>query len=379
MSILFLIIIVLGFGAVLYSRALQRIESHEALVITRAGGAPRVSLTDAWVWPVMQHAEKVDLSVKRLEIEHRGGRGVICKDNLRADVVMYFFVKVGRGSEDILRVAQSIGCARAARPEVLEALFAAKFSEALKTLAKRHDFIELYASQDSVCAELQAILSGQMNGYDLDEVMVVELGQTSIEHLDPNNILDAQGIRKIKKLAAAERVLANEIDQNIQRGAPELSVTGEDRREALLRKNVKVIELPEPVHLDSLLPAAAEQRDFTAEAVSLRGRRLEFMRDGAVEASLALDEPWSAMLSQQQGDVAPMISVELRQRRAGLKLSMIFMARQDEGLEEGGRGEALNLPSLSQRGVTLEGAVFRRLIEHLRFVMQQEGRERWGV
>ena len=50
--------------------------------------------------------------------------------------------------EQIKNVAQSIGCKRASDPATLRQLFEAKFSEALKTVGKRFEFVELYDNRD---------------------------------------------------------------------------------------------------------------------------------------------------------------------------------------------------------------------------------------
>jgi uncharacterized membrane protein YqiK len=61
----------------------------------------------------MHRAEVMDISVKTIEIDRRGKEGLICKDNIRADIKVTFFVRVNKTTEDVLKVAQSIGCVRA--------------------------------------------------------------------------------------------------------------------------------------------------------------------------------------------------------------------------------------------------------------------------
>ena len=75
------------------------------------------------------------VSVKTIDIDRSGAQGLICNDNIRADIKVKFFVRVNNVADDVLKVAQSIGCARASNPETLEELFSAKFSEALKSVA----------------------------------------------------------------------------------------------------------------------------------------------------------------------------------------------------------------------------------------------------
>ena len=100
------------------------------------------------VFPIIHKAEVMDISVKTIEIDRRGKEGLICQDNIRADIKVTFFVRVNKTAEDVIKVAQAIGCERASDQETLEELFNAKFSEALKTVGKQLDFVDLYTKRD---------------------------------------------------------------------------------------------------------------------------------------------------------------------------------------------------------------------------------------
>src|SRR5690606_27431403 len=92
--------------------------------------------------------EIMDISLKTIEIARQHGDGLICKDNIRADIKVTFFVRVNELQDDVKKVAQTVGCKRAASPEAIVQLFDAKFSEALKTVGKQFDFVDLYNKRD---------------------------------------------------------------------------------------------------------------------------------------------------------------------------------------------------------------------------------------
>ncbi len=152
------------------------------------------------VLPVIHKAEVMDISVKTIEIDRRGKEGLICRDNIRADIKVTFFVRVNKTAEDVLKVAQAIGCARGVGPETLEELFTAKFSEALKTVGKQLDFVDLYTKRDEFKDQIVEVIGTDLNGYILDDAAIDYLEQTPLSSLDPHNIMDAQGIRKITEL-----------------------------------------------------------------------------------------------------------------------------------------------------------------------------------
>ena len=106
-------------------------------------------------------------------------------------------------------VAQSIGCKRASAVETLKELFDAKFSEALKTVGKQFEFVELYNKREQFKEEILKVIGTDLNGYRLDDAAIDYLEQTSLELLNPNNILDAEGIKKITELTAQEKVKEN--------------------------------------------------------------------------------------------------------------------------------------------------------------------------
>lgn len=178
-------------------RCWRPVANGQALIINRLQGEPRVSRTGAIVLPIVHGAEVLDLSVRSIVIDRRGKEGVTCADGIRADVKVTFFVRVNDTAEDILRVARSIGCTRAADPATLEELFSAKFAEAVKTVAARLEFEQLYLQRDVFKDTVLQVIGQDLNGYVLDDAAVDYLEQTPLAALDRNNVLDARGIEKI--------------------------------------------------------------------------------------------------------------------------------------------------------------------------------------
>ncbi|MCA9053632.1 MAG: flotillin family protein, partial [Planctomycetaceae bacterium] len=78
-------IILIGILIIL-SRFYRKVGPEVALVRTGIGGMQVTSGGGIVVIPIMHAAELMDLSVKRIEIQRRGTSGLICKDNVRADI-----------------------------------------------------------------------------------------------------------------------------------------------------------------------------------------------------------------------------------------------------------------------------------------------------
>ncbi|MBA2810901.1 flotillin family protein [Streptomyces sp. KM273126] len=208
----------------------RKVEQGKALIVSKLRKVD-VTFTGQVVLPVLHKAEVMDISVKAIEITRAGRDGLICRDNIRADIRISFFVKVNKTVEDVIKVAQAVGTARASDQKTLQELFHAKFSEALKTVGKQLDFTDLYTKREELRYRIIEVIGVDLNGYHLEDAAIDYLEQTPLTQLDPANVLDAQGIRKITELTAVEHVRTNEAQRT-----EEMEITRQnvDARETIL-------------------------------------------------------------------------------------------------------------------------------------------------
>jgi uncharacterized membrane protein YqiK len=231
LGILLAVILVVVIGiAVVVSRLFRKVEQGKALIVSKTRRVD-VTFTGAVVLPVLHKAEIMDISVKTIEIARTGREGLICRDNIRADIRITFFVRVNKTVEDVVKVAQAIGTARASSESTLQELFNAKFSEALKTVGKQLDFVDLYTKRDEFRDQIIQVIGTDLNGYSLEDAAIDYLEQTPMASLDPKNILDAQGIRKITELTAIEAIKTNDYKRNEEK---EITRQNVDAKEAIL-------------------------------------------------------------------------------------------------------------------------------------------------
>jgi len=236
-----LLLIFLG-GAAAAISWYKKVPQGQALIRTGSGGTNVVFDKGMFVIPVLHMVEQMDLSVKTIEIARLNKDGLICKDNMRADIKVVFFVRVNKETSDITTVAQTIGCVRASDPATLNTLFEAKFSEALKTAGKRFDFVDLYDSREKFKQEILGIIGTDLNGYVLDDAAIDYLEQTPLEFLSENNILDSEGIKKITELTATQKMAANFIRREEEKTIKEQNV---EAQEAILEYERQLAEKEE--------------------------------------------------------------------------------------------------------------------------------------
>ena len=109
-------------------------------------------------------------------------------------------------------------------------------------MGKNFDFTELYTERQRFKGAILEHIGTDLNGYALDDAAIDYLEQTDIEQLDPENILDAEGIKKITDLTAKEAVLSNNIAREKEKTIKKQDV---EAREAILELEKQQAEAEE--------------------------------------------------------------------------------------------------------------------------------------
>ncbi len=277
-----LVLFVLGF-LFFYSIFYKKVKQGSAIIKNGAGG-PRVSFSGLFIIPILHHAEKIDISVKRVEIDRSGKDGLICQDNIRADIRVAFFVRVNQTPEDVLKVAQSLGVEKASETASLREFFDAKFSEALKTVGKRFDFVNLYTERDHFKSEILQVIGTDLNGYVLDDAAIDYLEQTSLDTMNPDNILDSEGIKKITEITARERILSNQIQRDKEKTIVKQDV---EAREAILELQKQQAEAEEKQKREITVIKSREEAESAkvAQEERLKAERARIITEEEVAVS----------------------------------------------------------------------------------------------
>ena len=110
-SILVIVVFIIGF-IMLVLKCWRKVTQGTALVRNGWGGT-NVKFDGMFVIPIFHKVELMDISVKKIGIDRNGEDGLICKDNIRADIRVDFFVRVNKEAKSVDDVAQLLGCERA--------------------------------------------------------------------------------------------------------------------------------------------------------------------------------------------------------------------------------------------------------------------------
>jgi len=305
---------------VMMIRFYRKVEQGCALIINCLGEKVIVTFTGGVVWPIINKAEVMDISVKAMEIERTGKNGLICEDNIRADIRVTFYVKVNKTEDDVLKVAQSVGCRRASTKDTLEELFQAKFSEALKTVGKQMEFITLFTERERFKEQIIQVIGEYLNGYKLEDVAIDYLEQTPLESLEANNILDAQGIRKIIDLTSQEAIATNEFQRNKQKVIKAQDV---EAREKILELERQEADAEAKQQREII---SAQSRE-TAEAEKVQAEE----RQKAEQARIIADE--SISVAEQNKERQIEVAVKAKERAIAIEIERVERDRSLEQVE----------------------------------------------
>ena len=300
------LVAVIGSGVVL-SMFYRKASRGQALIKSGVRGT-KVSFNGMTVFPVVERLETMDISLKRVEIDRVGKNGLICKDNIRADIKVAFFVRVNQTEEDVLRVAQSVGCERASSAAEIRDLFDPKFSEALKTVGKRFIFTELYEERETFRDEIIKIIGTNLNGFILDDAAIDYLEQTPLEMLDPENILDAQGIKKITELTAIEAKLSNNIVRDKEKVIKQQDV---ETREAILEleRQLAATEAKQKRDVETVKAREEAETMKVREEERQKGQRAKITADEEIEVATQ-NKDRQVLVAQRNKERTDVVEVE---------------------------------------------------------------------
>ena len=311
-----LFLIIMGIG-VLAKMFYVKVPQGTALIINTLRTTPKVRFTGGMVLPVIHKKELMKISLITLEVDRRGSDGLICADNMRADITVAFYLRVNETQEDVLRVAKAIGAERASDQEAVYQLFAAKFSEALKTVGKQIDFVQLFENRLDFREKIVQVIGDDLNGYILEDVAIDYLEQTPKKSLDPTNILDAEGIKKITELTATQNVRTNDLER--------------DEELAIKKKDVETVEAMLELKRQQADAEAKQEREVATirareEAETKKVQEEEHRR--AEQTAIQVTQDLAVQTENQQREIE--VAEQNRQRAVAIEEEKVTRARDLE-------------------------------------------------
>lgn len=346
------LVVIVGIAG-LFKAFYKKVDQGTALIVNDLSSTPKVRFTGALIIPVLYRAELMKISLITLQVDRRGKEGLICRDNMRADIAVAFYLRVNETQSDVLRVAKALGADRASDKHAVDELFNAKFSEALKTVGKKFDFTDLFEKRQEFRDEIVKVIGNDLNGYVLEDVAIDYLEQTPKHVLDPNNILDAEGIRKITELTASQNVVTNELSQNEHLAITKKNVETREATLALERQQAEA-EARQKREIETI--QAREQ----AETAKVQEEQRQLAENARIEAQQLIDIRDQNRLREVE------VAEQNRQRAVAIEAERVARAKQLEQVT-------------TDREVQLQGVERDKVVEQGRMDVANITRERIAI
>ena len=337
-----------------------KVDQGQALIINGVKKEPAVKFNGGVVVPVFHRKEIMDISVKTLDVDRRGDNGLICNDNIRADIRVAFFVRVNKSAEDVLKVASMVGVQRASDKRTLEDLFMAKFSEALKTVGKQMNFVDLYNERQQFKEAIINVIGKDLNGYSLEDTAIDYLEQTPLETLDPNNILDAEGRRKIIDLTSEQRVQANDIQRDAEKSIKKQDVEAREAilalerqeadAEAVQKREIEIVQAREQAEIERV---QAEEGKRAEQARIEAKQELDIARENAQREVEVAEKNRERAVAVEAERVTKERDLEIINRERATELSTIEKEKSVE-VEKKNIADVIRERVAVERGVAQE-------------------------
>lgn len=289
------IVLFVGMVTVVITRLYKKTAADEAFVRTGMGGRKPVIDGGAIVVPVVHNVILVSLQTMKLTVTRTGAEALITGDNLRADIVAEFYIKVQKTLEDVLSAATSLGH-KAMNPRDVEAMVGEKLVNALRTVAATKTLNELHTQRNDFVSAVQAIVEIDLkhNGLTLESTTISKLDQTPPRDLRPDdNVFDAQGAKRIAEITQQARIDRNGIE-----------------RQADQRVRAQDVEKDKFVYEQDVTSAQAQAE-----------------RDRSIQVAKVTGEQQTAVAAAQQEQLARVAEV---QRDAAVQVAEVERARQIE-------------------------------------------------
>jgi uncharacterized membrane protein YqiK len=261
-----------------------RTKANEGFVRTGRGGAQVVLDGGTYVIPVLHEIVRVPLETMRLDVDRTGADALITADKLRADLKAEFYIRVQPNRDDVLNAARSLG-EKTFDLRSIEELVKDKLISTLRAVAATRTLDELNAKREEFAAETKKAVEADLrhNGLTLETVTVSKLDQTDPQLLNPHNVFDAQGLRRIAEITQAALVERNRIERDAEQARTEKDVSTRQQVLELERKRAEA----EALQAAQIASAQAERQ---AEARKAQIEQEQFVAAREVEKARAVQQ-----------------------------------------------------------------------------------------
>jgi uncharacterized membrane protein YqiK len=177
------IIIMIGM-LVMFKSFFVRVKPNEALIVTTPNGK-RVFPNGGMVFPIVQSAERIDLSIKTLRIKRHGANALVTKDDERVEIDIVVTLRINQTVDDMLKVAERIGCAKTYEQKTIEDLFTASFTSAILEVVRYFTAKDLERNRGEAEDKILQVIGNDLQGYVIEKLALEGVAKANMESAGP--------------------------------------------------------------------------------------------------------------------------------------------------------------------------------------------------
>ena len=245
----------------------ERSTSERAFVRTGLGGEKVVISGGALVLPIVHEVVPVSFGLTRAAVKAEREDALITLDRMRVDADAEFFLRVAPTREAVAAAATSLG-KMTAEPERLASFFEGEFLGAMRAVAAQMTLDQIHEDRAGFVEAVRRRAGEAVapSGLQLPSVAIRNLDQTDLEHFNPANRFDAEGLTQLIEIVEERRRIRNDIEQRSVVAIRERNLEAERQTLALERES-QLARLEQEQDVET---QRAEQRAAVARAQAER-------------------------------------------------------------------------------------------------------------
>ena len=246
-------------------------------------GGRKVALDHGiFVLPVLHQVAPISLGLSKVVLKAEQQEGLITSDRMRVDIDAEFFLRVSPSSDAVALAASTLG-ALTNRPEDLAAFYESEFLGALRAVAAEQTLNGLHENRAGFVSAVQSRVAPALakNGLEISSVAIRNLDQTALEHFNPANQFDAQGLTQLIDTVEERRKLRNDIEQKSALAIREANLAAERQTLAFERES-QLAKLEQEREVET---RRAEQKAGIARQQAERNAEAEAARIAGMQAT----------------------------------------------------------------------------------------------
>src|SRR5277367_6421123 len=317
----------------------------------------------AFVLPFIHDYTPVNMNVLPMPITRSKQDAVFTRDRMRIDIEADFYVRVRPTREAVSIAAATLG-RRTLEPEKLHTLLSGKFVSAMRSVASEMTMEQMHEKRGEYVARVKAEAAEALaqNGLELESVAITDLDQTDLEHFNPSNRFDAEGLTRLMEEIEARRKLRNDIEQDSMIRIRTRNLEAE--RQALdIERESETARLDQERDIEM---RRALQRTEVARERALRETETEQVQIAARETIE------KARISNEQTIAEARIASERETRHREIERTRAVEEKELVAREEIEKARIANQRAVDTARIASEREVRQREIERMRTVEEAE-------